>query len=77
MIRNGARDDGDEQILKGDSVEEVLSIQQVAECLCVSIRQLQNLRKDESFPHPVRVGKVKVVYRTKDINQFIQSGGLV
>ena len=79
MIENGrnvAGEVGDELIMRGE-MEELLSLQEVAEYLQVSIRHLLNLRSGGSFPSPVKVGKSKILFRKNDINQFIQNGGVV
>lgn len=56
--------------------EDLLSLSDVAEMLRVSTRHLLDLRKDSSFPQPVRLGIRRVAFRRTDIVRFINSGGL-
>ncbi len=54
----------------------VLKVKEVAEYLRVSERHLLDMRKDPSFPRPVRLGKNKVVFKESDIKEFVEKGGL-
>ena len=57
-------------------MDTCMKIKEVAAYLRVSERHLLEMRKHPSFPEPVRLGKNKVVYREKDIQQFVAKGGL-
>ena len=55
---------------------KLLTIDEVCDVLRIKRRHLQNIRKYDTFPKPVYVGKNKVRFKEADIFEFIQSGGL-
>lgn len=57
-------------------MDKLINLTELAQSLRVSIRQLQNIRKDDSFPQPVMLGKSKPMYRVSDINDWLSHGGL-
>jgi excisionase family DNA binding protein len=57
-------------------LKELMTIEQVAEYLGISQRHLQDIRKSEYFPKPIRIGKTKVRFLVDEINQFIAEGGV-
>jgi predicted DNA-binding transcriptional regulator AlpA len=57
-------------------MEKLLTLAEIAEALKISLRQLQNIRKNSRFPAPVVLGERKVTYRESDIDEFIKNGGI-
>lgn len=57
-------------------MDKLINLTELAQNLRISIRQLQNIRKHDSFPQPVMLGKSKPMYRVTDINEWLVSGGL-
>jgi predicted DNA-binding transcriptional regulator AlpA len=57
-------------------LKELMTIDQVADYLGVSLRHLQNLRKTEYFPKPIKIGKTKVRFLVDEINKFVREGGV-
>lgn len=55
---------------------KLLTLEEVADFIGVKPRHLQNLRKDDGFPAPVKVGKTRVRYRSVDIEKWCDDGGV-
>ena len=58
-------------------MDKLINLTELAESLRISIRQLQNIRKHDSFPKPVMLGKNRPMYKVSDINNWLSNGGLV
>ncbi|MCS7271968.1 MAG: helix-turn-helix domain-containing protein [Gemmataceae bacterium] len=54
---------------------EYLTRSEVARQLRISLRQLQNLIQQGSFPQGVLVGRRKRIWSRRQIEQFLASGG--
>tara|TARA_E500000331_G_C17259263_1_gene714493 strand:+ start:180 stop:359 length:180 start_codon:yes stop_codon:yes gene_type:complete len=57
-------------------LKDLMTIEQLADYLGVSLRHLQNIRKSEYFPQPIKIGKTKVRFIVDEINKFINEGGI-
>ena len=57
-------------------MNRLINLTDLANYLGISIRQLQNIRKNKSFPSAVKLGKTKVAYRLCDIDEWISGGGI-
>ena len=55
---------------------ELMKLSEVAKHLRISPRYLQDLRKEDGFPEPVKLGTTKVVFRRVDIDAFVNRGGI-
>ncbi len=55
------------------SPPQLLTVQEVAERLRVSVRHVLKLRASDQFPKPVRLGR-SVRWRESDIARFIELG---
>ena len=58
-------------------MDKLITLKELAGWLRISIRTLQTIRKDESFPKAVMLGKAKPMYRVAEINEWLSCGGLV
>ncbi len=56
--------------------KKLLNLEETSKLLRISKRYLQDLRKDDSFPSPIVLGKQKVAYWESDIVDWLNGGGL-